>query len=167
MMRSTDLKIREGPWTIGGLEIGFNLHEGNIMLRRTLIVCLPLLLIACGERRGELKLLEETLNQYSSTMRWGTPEQLLAFIDPETLKQRPVREFDLERLRQLRIAGYRADPPVMLDEKRARQVAQVDLVNVNTQEMRDAMEITEWRWDATAERWWLVSGLPDLTRSAR
>jgi hypothetical protein len=129
--------------------------------RRIILLALALLLAACGAgQRSDLKLLDETLTQYGSAVRWGTPEQLLAFVDPEALKARPVREFDLERLRQLRVAGFRAQPVVMIGETRARLVAEVELINNNTQLSRSTTDITEWRWDATAERWWLASGLP-------
>ncbi|MFN7551351.1 MAG: hypothetical protein ACK59M_10890 [Pseudomonadota bacterium] len=138
------------------------------MNRRLAVSVLVMLFAACGNpQRSELKLLEKTLDEYASTVRWGTPEQIVAFIDPQVLQDRPLREFDLERLRQLRVAGFRADPPVVIAEGRARQAAQVDLVNVNTQQMRSTLEISEWRWDSTAERWWQVSGLPRYAADAR
>lgn len=136
------------------------------MLRRLILLIAIILLAACGGGdRSDLKLLDQTLDSYGATVRWGTPEQLIAFIDPEVLKARPVREFDLERLRQLRVASYRAQPPVTIDAKRVRQIAEIDLVNINTQQARSAVDRTEWRWDATAERWWLISGLPDYSAS--
>lgn len=138
------------------------------MTRRLALFALAALLAACGNpQRSDLKLLDETLDQYASAVRWGTPEQIVAFIDPEVLARRPVREFDLERLRQLRVAGFRADPPVVHGDGRARQAAQIDLVNVNTQQMRNVIEVSEWRWDPAAKRWWLASGLPRYGADAR
>lgn len=138
------------------------------MNRRLVVSILVMLFAACGNpQRSELKLLEKTLDEYASTVRWGTPDQIVAFIDPKVLQERPLREFDLERLRQLRVASYRSEPPVVYAEGRARQVAQVDLVNVNTQQMRSAVEISQWRWDPAAERWWLASGLPRYGADAR
>lgn len=131
------------------------------MSRLVATALLALLLAACGGGdRADLKLLDSTLDQFASTVRWGSPDQLVGFIDPEVLRTRPIRDFDLERLRQLRVGGYRAQPPVLLGTGRARQVAEIELINVNTQQGRTVAEATEWRWDATAERWWLVSGLP-------
>jgi hypothetical protein len=136
------------------------------MIRRLILLFAIALLAACGNsERSDLKLLDETLDNYGATVRWGTPEQLVAFIDPEALEARPVRDFDLERLRQLRVASFRAQAPVTIDEKRVRQIAEVELVNINTQQVRSAVDRTEWRWDATAERWWLTSGLPDFAAS--
>ncbi len=138
------------------------------MTRRLALIALALLLPACGNpQRSDLKLLDQTLDQYASTVRWGTPDQLLSFIDPAVLEERPAREFDLERLRQLRVASFRSEPPVVYAEGRARQVAQVDLVNVNTQQMRSAIDVSEWRWDPVAQRWWQVSGLPRYDNTAR
>ena len=130
------------------------------MLQRFVLAAIALTVSACGTSKSDAKLLDETLNQYASTLRWGEPDQLLGFIDPDTLKDTPVRPIDLERLRQVRVAGWRAQPPAMISDKRARQIAQVDLVNINTQKVRSAVEVSDWRWDATAKRWWLVSGLP-------
>jgi hypothetical protein len=138
------------------------------MIRRLVLLAALTLLAACSNpERSDLKLLDETLDQYASTIRWGTPEQLVAFIDPEVLEDAPVRDFDLERLRQLRVASFRVDPPVVFEQNRARQTGQVDLVNVNTQQMRSVVETSEWRWDATAQRWWLVSGLPRFAGDGR
>jgi hypothetical protein len=138
------------------------------MIRRFVLLASLALLVACASpQRADLTALDETLDLYASTVRWGTPDQLVGFIDPVTLKERPVREFDLERLRQLRVASFCVDPPVVYEEGRARQAGQVDLVNVNTQQMRSVLEVSEWRWDPAAQRWWLVSGLPRFDRAAR
>lgn len=128
--------------------------------RRHLIALVVLALAGCGETRSDLKLLDETLDQWASTVRWGEPAQLVGFIDPDVIERQPVRQFDLERLRQLRVAGYRTQPPVMLAPDRARQTAEVELVNVNNQTSRTTVETTEWRYDPVAKRWWLTSGLP-------
>ncbi len=127
---------------------------------RYLIAFAMLLLTACGQTRPDLKLLDETLERWASTVRWGEPTQLIDFIDPAVIERQPVRPFELERLRQLRVAGYRPQPPVLIAPDRARQTAQVELVNVNNQTSRTTVETTEWRYDPVAKRWWLTSGLP-------
>lgn len=128
--------------------------------RRHLLALPVLLVAACGPTRPDHKLLDETLDRWASTVRWGEPSMLVDFIDPEVLARQPVRALDLERLRQFRVAGYRPGPPVMLAADRARQTAEVELVNVNTQTSRSSIDVTEWRYDAAAKRWWLTSGLP-------
>lgn len=116
---------------------------------------------AIGKSRD--KLLEETLALYASVIRWGNIEQAVEFIDPETLKAHPVTELDLQRFRQVRIVEYNDQPARSTGEDRVRQVVEIGLVNNNTQVARSIVDTQVWRWDAKEKRWWLVSGLPDIT----
>lgn len=120
---------------------------------------LTVLLAACSTTRDEDKLLDATLDQYAAAVRWGSIEDALGFLAPEA--PRPSA-FDIERLRQLQIAGYREQPPVQLSPTEVEQVAQIDFVNRHTQEGRSTIERFRWRFDADARRWWLVSGIAKL-----
>ena len=71
-----------------------------------------------------------------------------------------TQRFAISQLQQLHVASYRAEAPVMLSPERARQRAQADVVNTHTQVMRSYTDVSEWRYDREAKRWWLVSGLP-------
>ena len=124
-----------------------------------LVVLLTLFLGACSSTRDEDKLLDATLDQYAAAVRWGSIEDALGFLAPEA--PRPSA-FDIERLRQLQIAGYREQPPVQLSPTEVEQVAQIDFVNRHTQEGRSTIERFRWRFDADARRWWLVSGIAKL-----
>jgi hypothetical protein len=132
------------------------------MLKHVLVMVFAVLLAGCGsQKKADVKLLEETLRQYASTVRWGEIEQALGFIDPEVLKADPVEPFQLERLRQIQVAGYRERGAyTFIGELRVRQVVQVELVNRHTQEARSAVDVQEWRFDPVARRWWLMTGLP-------
>ena len=131
------------------------------MAMRVLVMAFVVLLAGCGSQKKDVKILEETLRQYASTVRWGEIEQALGFIDPEVLKADPVEPFELERLRQVQVAGYRERGAyTFIGDLRVRQVVQVELVNKHTQEVRSAVDVQEWRFDPEAKRWWLMTGLP-------
>lgn len=124
-----------------------------------LVVILTLFLGACSSTRDEDKLLDATLDQYAAAVRWGSIEDALGFLAPEA--PRPSA-FEIERLKQLQIAGYREQPPVQLSPTEVEQVAQIDFVNRHTQEGKSTIERFRWRFDAEAQRWWLVSGIAKL-----
>lgn len=131
------------------------------MRKLTRIVALLgfVLLAACAGRREEDKLLDLTLDQYAAAVRWGSVDDAMAFLAPEA--PRPTA-FELERLKQLQVAGYREQPPVVLSPTEIEQIAQIDFVNRHTQEGKSTIERMRWRYDAAAKRWWLVSGIPRL-----
>src|SRR5262249_17644385 len=132
-------------------------------------VRLPLLLVlalafagfAIGKSKD--KLLEGTPETYAAVIRWGNIEQALEFVDPETLKAHPVTELDLQRFHQVRFTAYNEQPVRRIGEGEVRQVVEIGLVNVNTQVARSVIDNQVWRFDAKNKRWWLVSGLPDIT----
>lgn len=117
------------------------------------------LLVACNAQREENKLLDATLDQYAAAVRWGSVDDAVGFLAPEA--PRPSA-FEIERLKQLQIAGYREQAPVQLSATEVEQVAQIDFVNRHTQEGKSSIERFRWRYDAAAKRWWLVSGMPRL-----
>ena len=117
------------------------------------------LLVACNAQREENKLLDATLDQYAAAVRWGSVDDALGFLAPDT--PRPSA-FEIERLKQLQIAGYREQPPAVLSPTEVEQVAQIDFVNRHTQEGKATVERMRWRYDEAAQRWWLVSGIPKL-----
>ena len=132
---------------------------------RIALLLLFALLTACGSTpKADVKLLDETLRQYSSTVRWGEIEQIMAFIDPEVMKARPITSLEVERFKQIQIAGYRERAYEFIGDLRVRQVVQIEIVNRHTSQARSVVDIQEWRYDKDAERWWLMSGLPRIDR---
>ena len=97
-------------------------------------------------------------------MRWGDVEQVLAFHDPDVLAQSPPDALALERWRQWQVTGYRARGREPQADGSIAQYAEIELVNRHTQSGATLIDRERWRYDATAKRWWLVSGLPDLDR---
>jgi hypothetical protein len=139
------------------------------MRHRTTGFILAATLLALGacantEIRSRETLLNETLRSYAATVRWGNISEVQAFIDPVQRAANPPSAVELARFRQVQVSGYEAQPPVPVSEGEVRQVAQIDLVNVNTQAARSVVDHQVWKFDEAAKRWWLVSGLPDISR---
>lgn len=127
-----------------------------------LVLALVLTIAACNNTREQDKLLDATLDQYAAAIRWGNIEDALGFLAPDGRKP---TAFELERMAQLQIAGYREAPPVLLSPTEVEQVVQLEFVNRHTQESHSTVERMRWRYDATALRWWLTTGLPKLQAS--
>ncbi len=109
------------------------------------------------------KLLDETLQRYESTIRWDGLTRAAEFLDPEQKEKLLPQSIDLERYKQMRVSGYRASGPIIIEKKkRARQTAEIELINIHTQEVRSISEVQEWVFDKKAKRWWRVSALPVL-----
>ena len=133
-------------------------------VRLPLLALVAALLAGCATVSGnEQKLLEETLDSYAAVIRWGKIEQATSFVDPATLKAHPVTKLDLARYHQVQVTAYNAQPPRPVGEHEVRQAVEIGLVNVNTQSARAIIDTQLWRFDPAAKRWWLVSGLPDIT----
>lgn len=120
-------------------------------------------LAGCGTIKNQQTLLETTLENYASVIRWGNFDEALSFVDPATLQAHPVTPLDLQRYQQVRVSGYNEQPARHTGENDVRQIVEITLVNVNTQAVRSIIDTQTWHWDAAAKRWWLVSGLPNIT----
>lgn len=128
-------------------------------LARLAAIALLALLAACG---GSAKRspLEQSLYTYSSTIRWSEFDKALAFVDPEAPAMEPLA---LERLQQYQVSGYDVRSSEQVSDTEYTQVVELRVVNRHTQAERTVTDRQRWRWDAEAKRWWLASGLPDLS----
>lgn len=106
--------------------------------------------------------LEETQVKYDATMRWGTVEDALPYLDPEYAKSHPMSDLELSRYDQVKISSYRAGDNVPLPDGRIGRIAEVRVINNNTQAERQLRVKEIWRWDAEGKRWLQASGLPNL-----
>ena len=130
---------------------------------RVLAPVLALLLVtACGSMGAQRNPRDQTLYTYVSAVRWSDFEAARSFIDPEVLLTRPITDFEMERYKQFQVTGYEVKSASEPAEGLYEQAVELRVVNRNTQVERIITDRQQWRWDAEAKRWWLVSGLPDL-----
>jgi hypothetical protein len=142
------------------------------MLRRAAVVAVlsTVLLAGCAldqtidKMKGRETLLDETLRGYAATIRWGDPTQAFAFVDPAYREAHPLTDLDVARFKQVQITAYNDQVPVPVNENEVRQNVEIGLVNINTQGARSIIDHQVWHYDEKAKRWWLTTGLPDITR---
>ena len=130
---------------------------------RLLLITLLAFLSACATQTRKREI-DITLENYAALIRWSDFETALSYVDPETLSKRPISRLDLERYAQVQVSGYRDSAPVSGPDGKVRQVVEIRLYNRNTAVERTIIDRQTWRFDETAKRWWLESGLPDITR---
>ena len=112
--------------------------------------------------RKQRKQLEETQIAYGATIRWGTMDDAIAYLDPVLRKDKPPTEFELNRYAQLRVSSYRERSSAALPGGLVERRVEIGVINQNTQAERTVVVVERWRWDADAKRWWQSAGLPDL-----
>jgi len=136
-------------------------------MRRYLLPLLALLALLCAgcatDQRNQA--LITTLNAYANTLRWADFQSAQQFVDPKVREANPLSSLDMARFQQVRVTGYdEGAGPVPDGQNQVRQVVQISLVNLNTQSERTVIDRQSWRYDPEKKRWWLTSGLPDITR---
>jgi hypothetical protein len=109
-------------------------------------------------------ILEDTLKNYAATIRWGDMLQAQAFVDPAYRQAHPLSDLDMQRYRQVQVTAYNDQPAAPLNENEVAQTVEIGLVNINTQAARSVIDRQVWRYDEKQKHWWLMTGLPDITR---
>ncbi|MGE6331958.1 hypothetical protein [Stenotrophomonas sp. NPDC077659] len=133
-----------------------------------ILMCSLLLVSAVASAAGgdltrkQRKLLEETQIAYGATIRWGSMDDAIGYLDPQLRKDKPITEFELNRYAQLRVSSYRERSSASLEGGEVERRVEIGVINQNTQAERTVVVVERWRWDAQAKRWWQSAGLPDL-----
>ena len=134
-------------------------------LLSTVMLALTMLLAGCATDKHHSSELLNTLNAYSSTLRWGDFKSALEFVDPKWRAEHPLSAIELSRYQQVRVSSYDAGQgPVPVADNKVSQTAQIGIINRNTQRERTISDHQTWVYDPVAKHWWLESGLPDITQ---
>lgn len=103
-----------------------------------------------------------TMYDFSAAMRWNDIDKAYAFVDPKTKAEHPLTDLERERFKQVEVSGYDVMSKVEADGVIDQQI-RLELINRNTQVPRSIVYSEHWKWDAELKRWWLESGLPDIS----
>jgi hypothetical protein len=114
---------------------------------------------------GEERRLQTTLYDYASAFRWGEMNQILSFFDRAEGAAAAPTTFELERWKQWRVVGYRAQPFAMSKDGHAEQIVEIEVSNVNTLATRTLLDRQKWRYERKTKAWLLTTGLPKLSQS--
>lgn len=120
-------------------------------------------LVGCMTPLDRQKVREDTLFAYSDAIRWSQYSRAVSFLDPTTLPPPDRLEFELERLEQVQISGYEVVSQ-SITKTEVEQLVEIRLYNKHTLAERTVRDRQQWRWDEEEERWYLMSGLPDISR---
>lgn len=124
-----------------------------------------LTLTACPSSSKITKSLDLTLAQYEKAVRWSEWEVATNHLAPSFLEQNPLSPLDMDRLRLFRVTQYNIRSTTPFDAGTGlSQVVEIRMFNRNRAVERSLIDRQEWRYDADTERWFLHSGLPDVTR---
>ncbi|RDI97269.1 hypothetical protein DVT68_18130 [Dyella solisilvae] len=136
-------------------------------MRRVLIPLATLSMLLLGgcatDQRKDA--LTDTLNAYAGVVRWSDYNGAATFVDPKVREAHPVSPLEMSRYQQYKVSGYdEGKGPTHHGEFEVSQDVQINLVNVNTQSERVITDHQTWHYDVEGKHWWLVSGLPDISR---
>jgi hypothetical protein len=131
---------------------------------RIVFVCLlSLLLAACAIGGADRHKLDRTLYAYQSAIRWEGLDKAAEFLDPTERERLAPSALERQRFEQYQVSGYYAQGQEQADARQVLQIVEIRLINRHTQVERSVIDRQRWRWDSDAKRWWLVSGLPQIT----
>lgn len=130
-----------------------------------LLLLSSLLLVSCSNNT-HTKTLSESLKQYEAFIRWSQWDGAIEFMAPEYLATSPITTLDMDRLRLFRVTQYNVRSSIPFDGGTGlRQNVEIRMFNRNRAVEVALVDQQEWRYNAERERWYLHSGLPDVTRA--
>lgn len=137
------------------------------MRRMTAVFALILIaaLAGCADLSAHKKdeARDATLANYAATLRFGDIASAYQFVDPLVRAQHPLDEATKRHYAQVEVGDYNAQPPMATDANTIQQVVQISIIVKASQSAYDIVDHQTWHYDQAANRWWLESGLPDIT----
>ena len=137
------------------------MRPNKILMTVCIALLCALLMAGCsGSKRNNS--LKSTLIAYANAIRWGDIEVALRYLEPEARTK--ITRLELERWAHVKISRYtekEAAPAPTGDG--ISQLVEIGVTNKHTLVEHTVLDRQHWRWDETVERWWLTSGLPELT----
>ena len=135
------------------------------MRRMIAMAAMTALLAGCANLSTHAKdeARDETLGSYASTLRFGDFAGAWQFVDPKVRAEHPLDAAARKRYSAVEVGGYETDGPSAIDANTIRQTAQISLIVKSSQASYDVVDHQTWKYDPESKRWWLESGLPDIT----
>jgi hypothetical protein len=136
-------------------------------MRRIVIAgCVLLLLAGCAslQNKNKDKMRDQTLEGYAAALRWGGFESALSYVDPAVRAAHPLTAQQKALYNTVSVAEYETTGPVATGDDTVEQTVQLSLIVHSSQGVRNVIDHQTWHWDDKAKRWWLETGLPDITQ---
>jgi hypothetical protein len=138
------------------------------MTRRLLHAFLALVVLclaACATSpSGSPSKRDLVLQNYAAAVRWGDFDEAWTFVEPTRRGDQPLTDLERERFKQIQVTGYEIRNQTMApDALSLEQTVEIRLISRATQVERVIVDHQRWTYDPLVKRWWLVSGLPDIS----
>ena len=128
-----------------------------------LVLCLCVLALAgCASSGHDTNQLDRNQYAYSAAIRWGDFEGAWMLVDPKYRDEHPMSDLELERYKQIQVAGYRDMATQTLPDGDVVREIQIEVVNRHTLTQRSTRYTERWHFDPESKTWWLAVGLPDF-----
>ncbi len=135
------------------------------MKKSVIIILLCLLVVSCGGRMSKKQSLDHTLYQYAKVMRWSDFNTALSFFSPDIEDEKKPKRLDIDRINQFSVSSYVPSPIMPGDSDNSiLQNVQIKLYNKHTKREKVVIDQQVWEYDDEIKKWWLLSGLPNLTQ---
>ena len=129
----------------------------------SMALCLGVLALSgCASTGHDSNQLERNQYAYSAAIRWGDFEGAWNLVDPKYREAHPMSSLELERYKQIQVAGYRDMATQTLPDGDVVREIQIEVVNRHTLTQRSTRYTEHWHFDPVAKTWWLSGGLPDF-----
>lgn len=135
----------------------------NRLIHYLFLAVSALLLTACASGSAMPFQQTKALEDYQGAIRWGEFEQAWQFLDPASRQAHPIDDLERERFKQVEVTGYEVKTREQTEGLVVQRV-EIRLVDKHTQTERIINDNQQWRWDPASKRFWLMSGLPDISR---
>lgn len=121
------------------------------------------LLAACASKVATQGARDKALYDYAGAVRWSEFERAWEFVDPAFRDGHPLSDLELERFKQIQVTGYEVKTRNETPDGVLEQRVEIRLVGKHTQIERAISDYQRWRWDPDSKRFWLTTGLPDIS----
>lgn len=128
--------------------------------------CIPWILVflifGCAgiQTAKQMNLFDATARAYLRTLRWGDYETAYAFKNPQSTDDKLP---DFETLSQIRITAYNVKQTILSeDQTKVLQVVDFQYYRTNDVTVKNLIDQQKWEYDKKAERWYLMSDLPEF-----
>jgi hypothetical protein len=129
-----------------------------------LALFLVALLAGCGSAERKVGNQRDiTLRGYSSAIRWNEFETAWGYVEPAYRDAHPLTDLEIERFKQVEVTGYDVRNSEDSPDGGVDQVVEIRLISKATQVERVLTDHQHWTFDPVAKRWWLTTGLPDIS----
>ena len=135
------------------------------LVRRCALLALSLFLLTqlpgCASAKKEDGL-NPVLREYASLIRWGRFDLAWEQLEPKLRDKEPVTTEIRAAYDAIQVARYDDDIATVNADGTVTQLVRIEYILRDSQRLGATVDRQIWRYDETAQRWWLTTGLPKL-----